>query len=36
VDRVGFLLFDPVTSSQASYVYPSGGRYLQATVSVGS
>lgn len=36
VDRVGFLLFDPATFSDARYVYPAGGRYLQATVSVGS
>lgn len=36
VDRVGFLLFDPATSSEVPYVYPSGGRYLQATVSLGS
>jgi outer membrane receptor for ferrienterochelin and colicin len=35
ISRVGFLLFDPVTSGQAQYVYPSAGRYLRATVSIG-
>lgn len=35
INRVGFLLFDPVTSMQVPYVYPSGGRYLHAAVSFG-
>ncbi len=34
ISRVGFLLFDPVTSGQVQYVYPSAGRYLRATVSI--
>lgn len=35
INRVGFLLFDPATSDDVQYVYPSGGRYLQATISFG-
>lgn len=34
INRVGFLLFDPTTSGQVPYVYPSGGRYLRASVSI--
>ncbi|MEN8374752.1 MAG: TonB-dependent receptor [Gemmatimonadota bacterium] len=35
IDRVGFLLFDPVTSDDVEFVYPAGGRYLQAAISFG-
>jgi outer membrane cobalamin receptor len=35
INRVGFLLFDPATSTEVRYVYPSGGRYLNTSVSLG-
>ncbi len=35
LSRVGFLLFDPATSTQVEYVYPAAGRHLRATVSFG-
>jgi outer membrane receptor protein involved in Fe transport len=33
LSRVGFLLFDPATSGQVEYVYPSAGRHFRATLS---
>ncbi len=33
--RVGFVLFDPATSADVPYVYPTGGRYLNASLSFG-